>query len=815
MPLNFPNNPQIGDQYTSDSGVIYVFDGDKWTGHPAEQAPIGTISYLINGGKTAQIEANGNFRLPTYTLPTTSGTYQQTLVWPSSGNVLEWANEHAFSWELSSGTAIISLAAEDPSNYFGSYGELRLNSGTYITFRGDGVNTDNFFAVGMLSAGVENNTTSSFLYTDGVPFNVTVNSTATYSWVFNTDGALVLPSKLTGLETSNLILEANQVPPQYTVSNIRFPDIVSNNHTIWFNASEDPNIVTLSSYGTLTNWTVTVSDGNTTTITDGNNPDGFFSFITAVPLTGSGTLTFRSPTTPTNGVELASNGHSLVFGPDGKLKLPVNGDIVDSDGVTVLGRVTLEERYFDYNYRNSLYGISGLTAVTQIGDDDSEYEIPLPFAVTFLGQQYSSVWLSSNSYISFLSVTDNSLAGYPLYWPQGPKLLGVPAVLVGASDRNITNYYYGATGDGRFVIRYEGIVPNSSGDMTQPQSRIWEAWFYDSDPGKITIVVSSNMPTGGVWGLHDGKKWIDVYEELPRSDQNSDGGSFDSVDIFYKTPQPIDTFKFIGQGVETYITGTEAFIEINPLQGIVNVNLDGDGNTVLTSAGYGLTLRSNHTDDINIESNSDVNISAHTPTSDYPGQGRNVYINAGNGGSSINQQNQSGGNVYINAGQGTGTSNGGSLYVTTHKDNGGGQYGWEFRQDGNLTIPQSPGYQVPAYITPTVHSTVEYTSTGTVVFTSLPNQMTAKLLIQVESLGDGRSSGNWDTQSCEMIISRSWRDDKVIASVYGVTHSSVMPLALFDAQLNNSAIEVVCIPTASAFGTMHVVVVGTTIATSD
>ena len=33
--LNFPNNPQQGDQYTGDNGTTYIFDGVKWVGHAA------------------------------------------------------------------------------------------------------------------------------------------------------------------------------------------------------------------------------------------------------------------------------------------------------------------------------------------------------------------------------------------------------------------------------------------------------------------------------------------------------------------------------------------------------------------------------------------------------------------------------------------------------------------------------------------------------------------------------------------------------------------------------------------------------------
>ena len=62
MSLNFPINPQPGDQYTGDNGVTYTYDGYKWIGNTATLPP-GTNA-LVNNDKTAQLDALGNFVLP-------------------------------------------------------------------------------------------------------------------------------------------------------------------------------------------------------------------------------------------------------------------------------------------------------------------------------------------------------------------------------------------------------------------------------------------------------------------------------------------------------------------------------------------------------------------------------------------------------------------------------------------------------------------------------------------------------------------------------------------------------------------------------
>lgn len=101
---------------------------------------------------------------------------------------------------------------------------------------------------------------------------------------------------------------------------------------------------------------------------------------------------------------------------------------------------------------------------------------------------------------------------------------------------------------------------------------------------------------------------------------------------------------------------------------------------------------------------------------------------------------------------------------------------------------------------------------STVVYTaSAPNQQTIKLLIQVEGSAPGDP---YDTQACEMIIAKSYRADAIAASVYGVVHTSVAPLATFTADWNalTSRVEVLCATTAIA---VNVRIFATEITTSD
>ena len=264
---------------------------------------------------------------------------------------------------------------------------------------------------------------------------------------------------------------------------------------------------------------------------------------------------------------------------------------------------------------------------------------------------YNSVWIVSNSYLAFLSVSDNAVGGYPIYYPIDPGVIRVPFIAVGAGDRSLTAYYYGETGDGRFVVRYEGVETNSGGDPNHP-SRNWEIWFYQNNPGKISVVIEGMYTTtawpGGVWGIADDKKWIDIYDPLWRYDQHTDQHQ-NAIDITSKAANTVNNFKFIGSGVETYVEGNTAFVEINPLQGFLDLSLDWD--TIVSSAHGGLQLLSSNKSPIKLFSSSYIDITAASGSESLPGSGEAITISGGNG----YGPNTSGGNVFIEAGLKTGT----------------------------------------------------------------------------------------------------------------------------------------------------------------
>ena len=104
----------------------------------------------------------------------------------------------------------------------------------------------------------------------------------------------------------------------------------------------------------------------------------------------------------------------------------------------------------------------------------------------------------------------------------------------------------------------------------------------------------------------------------------------------------------------------------------------------------------------------------------------------------------------------------------------------------------------------------------TVVYTGTDQfQHTIKLLLQAEGREQG-TGGQWDTQSAEMIVTKSFRNNTVAASLYGRVYTSVNPLATFTAQWNatTNRVEITCRPTSTE-DNVYVRAFATEITTSD
>ena len=205
--------------------------------------------------------------------------------------------------------------------------------------------------------------------------------------------------------------------------------------------------------------------------------------------------------------------------------------------------------------------------------------------------------------------------------------------------------------------------------------------------------------------------------------------------------------------------------------------------------------------------------------------GGTVTLAAGNANSGVAAGNGYGGNVNIQAGTGSKDGQHGNVVINTNNGY------WRFGQDGSLWI--NGGYALSG----AQNTTINIGSAPTVAYTSLDGAIggiKATIKVYVRQADNIDGDHDEDTQMCEMIIStkRRFIDNgglwikTAVASVYGVTHTSTLPLATFTVNYVENYVEslgaqprdvvqILAEPTAAMTGTDMWVMVTATELTND
>jgi len=132
---------------------------------------------------------------------------------------------------------------------------------------------------------------------------------------------------------------------------------------------------------------------------------------------------------------------------------------------------------------------------------------------------------------------------------------------------------------------------------------------------------------------------------------------------------------------------------------------------------------------------------------------------------------------------------------------------FSFTQTGEFIAPKVvtgsvTTNQVDMYYTRQVSDDTNVTcppNVDTIIHTGTDQwQHTFKLLLKVEGNEDPAQQG-WDTQSCEMMIAKSYRSNAIAGSVYGLVYTSTNPLATFTTRWNSAInrVEVLCRPSST------------------
>lgn len=193
------------------------------------------------------------------------------------------------------------------------------------------------------------------------------------------------------------------------------------------------------------------------------------------------------------------------------MTLPSSGPLSLKNIATEIGYPTY---YNSSTISNTLNGITGLTlSAIQSNYDDYNIGITMPFTVSFLGLTYSTVYVGSNSYLTFGTGSSNysGLSGSnPPY----------PAIQISSGDNSFQRVYYGygTNAGGAYVIRYEGNG-YTSGTPGSP-GMVWEVWFRNGSTQIDIHVGVNNKGTNGTYGISNGSAYIMQPIELRQSNNS-------------------------------------------------------------------------------------------------------------------------------------------------------------------------------------------------------------------------------------------------------------------------------------------------------
>ncbi len=240
------------------------------------------------------------------------------------------------------------------------------------------------------------------------------------------------------------------------------------------------------------------------------------------------------------------------------------------------------------------HGTTGLNLVVNGNVDDSFYAVALPFPITFLNVNYSTIYVGTNGYITFAAGSPN-YSGLSASNPPGPHLNIFPA------DRRLHKLYYASldvgTANEKFVIRQEGV---DFANHANPN--IWEVHFYpNASYFDVFFVVTPGGNTTSV-GISDGVAFVTTFLDTILTGQriNSDGtagsGYVSSISGGQSAARAAGYATVLGSGTNTiYIdqVGDNNTITVlqasryNTLKGVTGqyAIIHGDSNTITTRQG--------------------------------------------------------------------------------------------------------------------------------------------------------------------------------------------------------------------------------------
>jgi hypothetical protein len=138
---------------------------------------------------------------------------------------------------------------------------------------------------------------------------------------------------------------------------------------------------------------------------------------------------------------------------------------------------------------NSLLGAGSLassTAPTVGNNDDGYWTLNLPFAIEYLGTEYSTIYVGTNHYVTFGS-------GSSVYIGLNASTPNLPKIMWSCADNSVQRIYYGVEGTApnrTYRVRVEGAA--STGGTVGSPNMVNEYVFYEATPAQIDLQLGAN-----------------------------------------------------------------------------------------------------------------------------------------------------------------------------------------------------------------------------------------------------------------------------------------------------------------------------------
>jgi hypothetical protein len=180
-----------------------------------------------------------------------------------------------------------------------------------------------------------------------------------------------------------------------------------------------------------------------------------------------------------NGFTAICNASSQIAATIAFNAAPNTGHRITTSSVTVGTYTTIP---------NSILGtaLMNLQTTPTVGNNNDGYwNLSLPFNIQYLGSAYSTIYVGTNSYLTF---GNGSIA----YTSFGFNLPPYPKIMISSADNSAQRLYYvsGGSGSNRtYRIRFEGTASLTGSDVP---NMVWEMTFYEANPSQIDIQIGLN-----------------------------------------------------------------------------------------------------------------------------------------------------------------------------------------------------------------------------------------------------------------------------------------------------------------------------------